>query len=302
MIILHYALGFPPYRSGGLTKFCMDLMMQQAREGHIVAIAWPGKIGFIDKRTSIQRRHNVSIGDVTVASYEIVNPLPISYDEGIADIHAFTEDIDPAPYAQLLRDINPDVIHVHTLMGLHRSFLEAAKAANIRLVFTAHDFFPICPKVTMFRNGSICESAHDCSDCNACNTTALSLKKIQILQSPIYRMFKDSLVVKRLRKSHRNAYLGSMTEEKTVESVNLPELYIGLRQHYGSLLQLMDIVHYNSSVTKEVYESFYDIPYSCVVNITHADIHDHRRRRSYEQGILRIRYLGNIGGAKGFFC
>ena len=33
MKILHYALGFPPYRSGGLTKMCIDLMVQQAKEG-----------------------------------------------------------------------------------------------------------------------------------------------------------------------------------------------------------------------------------------------------------------------------
>lgn len=50
MKILHYALGFPPYRSGGLTKFCVDLMVQQTREGHHVAMLWPGKIGLIIKR------------------------------------------------------------------------------------------------------------------------------------------------------------------------------------------------------------------------------------------------------------
>ena len=32
MKILHYSLGFPPYRSGGLTKFSMDLMREQIRE------------------------------------------------------------------------------------------------------------------------------------------------------------------------------------------------------------------------------------------------------------------------------
>ena len=44
MKILHYSLGFPPYRSGGLTKFCMDLMEQQIKDGHEVALLWPGAI------------------------------------------------------------------------------------------------------------------------------------------------------------------------------------------------------------------------------------------------------------------
>lgn len=28
---LHYSLGLPPYRSGGLTKYCTDLMVEQAK-------------------------------------------------------------------------------------------------------------------------------------------------------------------------------------------------------------------------------------------------------------------------------
>ena len=27
MRVLHYTLGFPPYRSGGLTKYALDLML-----------------------------------------------------------------------------------------------------------------------------------------------------------------------------------------------------------------------------------------------------------------------------------
>ena len=50
MRILHYSLGFPPYRSGGLTKFCLDLMIEQKNEGDEVALLWPGQMGFIDKK------------------------------------------------------------------------------------------------------------------------------------------------------------------------------------------------------------------------------------------------------------
>ena len=52
MRILHYALGFPPYRSGGLTKWCVDLMVQQAKEGHEVAMLWPGKMGIATKKAA----------------------------------------------------------------------------------------------------------------------------------------------------------------------------------------------------------------------------------------------------------
>ena len=44
MNILHYSLGFPPYRRGGMTKYCIDLMAEQLRVGHNVAMIWPGRI------------------------------------------------------------------------------------------------------------------------------------------------------------------------------------------------------------------------------------------------------------------
>ena len=42
MKILHYSLGLPPYRAGGLTKYCMDLMKVQQEAGHQVEMRWPG--------------------------------------------------------------------------------------------------------------------------------------------------------------------------------------------------------------------------------------------------------------------
>ena len=193
------------------------------------------------------------------------------------------------------------MIHVHTLMGLHKSFLLAAKDKNIRVVFTAHDFFPICPKVTMFRQGKICSSANECENCGVCNATALGLNKIKILQTPIYRKLKNSPIVKYLRKQHRDSYLSEATADDFAKSVGTAKDYKKLRDYYYSLLKLMDIIHYNSSVTKKVYESFFELSNSCIVTITHSDIKDNRRIRSYSDKYLRIRYLGPQSGAKGFW-
>jgi hypothetical protein len=44
MRIVHYSLGFPPYRTGGMTKYCLDIMEEQIKAGHDVAMLWPGKI------------------------------------------------------------------------------------------------------------------------------------------------------------------------------------------------------------------------------------------------------------------
>ena len=52
MVIMHYFLGFPPYRSGGLTRYCVDLMDIQRKKGDSVIALWPGEISFISKKNS----------------------------------------------------------------------------------------------------------------------------------------------------------------------------------------------------------------------------------------------------------
>ena len=41
------------------------------------------------------------------------------------------KNVESEAYRQLLDKFQPDVIHVHTLMGLHKSFLESAKEDKI---------------------------------------------------------------------------------------------------------------------------------------------------------------------------
>ncbi|MFR3431493.1 MAG: hypothetical protein ACLTTH_16060 [Holdemanella porci] len=175
--------------------------MSKKNEGDEVALLWPGQMGFIDKRIKIKKRSEYLASKQKIMSFELINPLPISFDEGIRNFDKFTLKGNKDAFFDFLISFQPDVIHLHTLMEYIKEFLEVAKSLNIKLVFTAHDFFPICPKVTLFRNGKICDSAGNCKKCASCNSTALSINKIKILQSPIYRILKDSILVKKDEKS-----------------------------------------------------------------------------------------------------
>lgn len=297
MKILHYALGFPPYRTGGSTKFCLDLLGQQKEDGHQVALIWPGRMGFFRRRVSIKAGEYCQI-----QSYEICGPLPVPYDEGISQCHLFTEDAGREAYKRLLEDLRPDVLHVHTFMGLHRSFLEIAKEMGVRCVFTAHDHFPICPKVTMVRHGQVCPSVGGYSDCGECNRGALSMARIKILQSVFYRNFKETAIVCRLRERHRDRYLSGDVSDKGDGVVGTAEDHKRLRRYYHSLLKKMDMIHYNSTVTRSVYERYFHLPHSVVIGISHKDIQDRRKRKEFSPDRLRLSYLGPQGEAKGFFC
>lgn len=305
MKILHYSLGFSPYRTGGLTKFCMDLMNQQCMDGHQTALLWPGQMKFFHHKVSIKDRGTV-LGDKQnrgVQSFEIINPLPVPYDEGISEFGAFEKNDGLEAYERLLEIYQPNVIHLHTLMGIHRSFLEAAQKRGIRLVFSVHDFFPVCPKVTMIRNGQVCSSAQSCSECGTCNATALSLYKIKLLQSPLYRVLKDTAIVRKLRTHHRGRYLSGALEKekKDTPAAGTAADYRKLRAYYASLLKFMDKIHYNSSVAKSVYEAFFQLSDSVTINISHESIMDHKKKKEFIPGRLRMTYLGQQTVAKGFF-
>ena len=58
---------------------------------------------------------------------------------------------------EYLRETNPDVIHAMHLQGLSASVLPALKEADVPLVFTAADFWTICPVIDLRRHdGALC--------------------------------------------------------------------------------------------------------------------------------------------------
>ena len=328
MRILHYALGFPPYRSGGLTKYCIDLMLAQKEAGHEVAMMWPGAFGFsghfVRLKTSKKFVRN-SERKILIDSFQVINPLPVPLDEGILEVRQFTKKCpNVKAYEKFLDDYHPDAIHIHTLMGLHREFVKIAKQKGIRIIFTTHDYFGICPKVTLFRQDKICNG--DCKKCGECNQGALSLNKIRILQSGLYRGVKDTTVVKKMRAAHRNEFFSEMnqneeyqvlmnqnngegkeSEEPVTEQFGTMILkaysnrYEKLRNYYISILKMVDMIHFNSSVTEHVYRKFIpDTIPGKVISISHGDIEDNRRIKEFQRDKLKITYLAPAKNFKGY--
>lgn len=300
MRILHYFLGFPPYRTGGLTKYSFDLMNTQAKQGHKVMALWPGKMELLSKRVKIKKSNNVN----DIENYELINPLPVSLDEGINSIDDYMKECKPDVYQSFLKGLKPDVIHVHTLMGLHQEFIKATKELHIRTVFTTHDYFGLCPKVTLYRYGRLCVNDHDCKDCIQCNINALSLNKIQIMQSPLYRGVKNSALVKQLRKKHRNNFFSNEEIPALPENYDISAMSAGyrkLRSYYIDMLKSIDLIHFNSTVAETVYNRYFTPKLSKVLTITHENIRDNRTKNRWKpNGKLRISCLAPAKPFKGF--
>ncbi|PHF06149.1 glycosyltransferase [Bacillus wiedmannii] len=303
MKILHISLGLPPYRTGGLTKYSVDLMHSQGQE-HQVFLLYPGKFTF-SKRTAIKK--NKPYGSISV--YELVNPLPIPLLNGINQPEHFMKEIDHKVYEEFLIELKPEVIHVHTLMGIHKEFFETAKKLDIKIVFTTHDYFGLCPKVNLMDSkGNICNDFDDGKSCIECNVNALSLPMVHVMQSYPYRYLKDSSIVKSLRKIKKNQTKNNTVAtrvEREIEEidVNLATYYIELRDYYLTIFKLIDYFHFNSSIAKEQFEKYLDVN-GKIVSISHQDISDYRQERKVKQRgneVVRLGYLGPIDTYKGFY-
>lgn len=297
MQILHYFLGFPPYRTGGLTKFAYDLMREQTIMGHRIMALWPGRMHLLNKHISIKKGKAIE----GIESYELVNPLPVPYDEGICEPEAFMQYGEDEVYFSFLNKVRPDIIHIHTMMGIHEAFFVAAKKLGIPTVFTTHDYYGLCNKVYMYTGSNVCNVPEDCARCAGCNNTGLSLKKIMILQSPLYRWLKDSFFVKRLRRSHRSSYYrecGTVTESVVGDDRLIQ--YRKLRDYYIRLFKSIDYYHFTSSVSEDIYRQCIPDIEGSVINITHNNIKDNRHYKEAAKDVLRLTYLAPTKPYKGF--
>lgn len=298
MRILHYTLGLPPYRSGGLTKYTNDLMKEQSHNGDDVYLLFPGHLKGKNHKTAI--KHYKVVNNIKV--YEIINPLPVPLLNGIKNPEKFMQSTDYNIYLKFLNSIKAEIINLHTLMGLHKEFLVAAKELNIPIVYTTHDYFGLCPKVNFIDSNSILCEERTPAKCANCNLRADSLKKIKILQSKEYRMIKNLGIIDRLKVLKSNNSTVSTQNNTVPESPNIESnSYELLLEYYREIFSLVDSFIFNSQIAKKIYSEFLegDIK-GDTVSITHKDIKDNRQTRSLLSNRLRLTYLGPDKPYKGY--
>lgn len=309
MKVLHYTVGLPTSWPGGLPKYSFDLMCEESKLGKNITLIYPGEYTLF-KKTKI-----VSDGlENGVKIYKIVNPQVMPFN-GIGQPHEFykacaNKDI----YANFIKNIKPDIIHIHTLIGLHKEFLELAKEYGIKIVFTTHDYFGLCPKINLldYKN-EICDDYEKGEKCVSCNSNSYSSKRIYITKSSIYKKLKSNKYCYNLFKKLQNIKFISLIKnnirQRPVSKIALnneidnykSKEYITLRNYYLDILRLVDYYHFNSNISKNEFKKYIDIEGE-VISISHNDIKDMRVKKTVEKSKeLRLTYLGPTEIYKGFY-
>lgn len=196
MRILHYSLGIFPNRTGGLNRYATDLMREQGKDND-VALLYPGKYRFWQCESLISSPKMIK----DIKCYQLVNALPQPLLFGIRKPHSFiNKPISKKSFEKFYDSFRPEVLHLHTLMGMSEEALKFFKERGVRIVYTSHDYFGICPKVNLINEkGELCEGpgAERCARCNAKAPSTIYLRlrnsEIAFILRDLIRWFKNTI-------------------------------------------------------------------------------------------------------------
>ena len=300
MNVIHYMIGFPPYRHGGASRYAIDLIKAQKEIGGMnVSILIPGdtfpsfrKYPWIKKRKPFDE----------IPVYSIENPIiePLLY--GIKDVSYIlngeksfsTNNLD-----NYFTKVRPHVLHLHTLMGIPKSFILYMKTKGVKIVMTSHDYFGLCPKVNFLDINENCCECYDGSFCAECNQNSRSKWFLKICNSDIFLRYKHLLPVRAVNVS-KNSISNSTVSRVKIASEK-KESYKILLSYYLDFFANIDAIHFNSSVTKRVFEHFINIPFNSeIIPITTSFIKDRRKEKRFCNRNVKLGFIGGIGLYKGF--
>lgn len=295
MKILQYTLGLPPYRRGGLPRYSTDLSVELAKTNEVY-LMYPGQINpYSNKIRLVEKKDKYPFQTI-----EMKNPLPVSLGLGVSEEKYYMQERNISALKKLITDIQPDIVHLHTLMGLPKEFLEYLKQQNIKTIYTTHDFYGLCPK--MLNNDpkeglKTSECSYDCLLCNV----GPSYKKIVIMQSHLYANLKDSKFVKSIRSKNKTS-LSVKKEDSTIFSLNQINERYKLRKYYLEMFKLIDMFHFNSSVSKQYFQKYFPDINGKIIPITHNGLEDQRKSENlHVNNTVRLGYIGPYDEKKGFY-
>lgn len=300
MKIIHYTLGLPPFRNGGLVNYSLDLAREQSKDNEVILL-YPGR-HTINQKVKIKCEKKDEIFRV----FSIMNPLPLSIMKGIKNPKDFMKKNEKDIFEDFLRKERPDIVHIHTLMGLPKEFIQVCNYLKIKTVFTTHDYFGICPKVNLVdENLENCLNYQEGEKCIICNRMSEQTSKLKKYNSYLYIKMRENkllnkykgffkIIFKRITPKTINKLISDNEKIKSIE-------YKGLRNYYLSILNLVDIFHFNSNISKKIYTQYLKELNGEIVFITHRNLVKdiNFKKEKNNTGIKIISFLGNENPIKG---
>ena len=186
-------------------------------------------------------------------------------------------------------------------MGMPRKLLTDAKKLGIYTIFLTHNYFPFCPKSSLFFNHSVCD-VNNKHNCTRCCEGAYSKLTLFLLHSHLYSKIKRSAFAYFLR----NKFFAKESIHNDKEAFQPRKKddyfkYEELQSFYLKYFDYIDLIICNSYISKDIYQQGLPNIKKKVIPLTHLSIRDNRHIRQFSKDVLTIGYLGPANEEKGFF-
>ena len=160
-------VGNDPNEIGGVANYTRPLALELAELGHevhyFVSGAWNREY---DLRFLPYLRHGLFREKIKTAT--LVNSPCFSVNYGTPDLD-IEERSTERLFERYLGELRPDVMHVHSRMGLPAGIFKVAKAQGIEVFSTIHVYGMLCQKRVMIdRSGEPCPGPADPAKCAWC--------------------------------------------------------------------------------------------------------------------------------------
>lgn len=297
MKIVEYTLGLPPFRRGGLPRYSKDLSIELSKRDEVYLL-YPGHLNPFSKKVGVKICKE---DQYPFHLIELENMLPISLGLGLdgKKLDKYCEPRDISELKKNIEQISPKVVHFHTFMGVPKEFLEYLHKKDIKIIFTTHDFYGLCPKM-LLKDPVRALSDPKCSDdCMLCRKGP-SYTKVLIMQSRLYKIFKEKKIVKMIRRRSKEQISFDSNNDKRslLEAKKRFKLY----HYYLEMYHFVDEFHFNSTVSSNYIKKFLPESAGKILPITHANLIDQRDSKILKKhDLLRIGYVGPYDHKKGFF-
>ena len=156
---LHITTHYPPAHLGGDARFVEYLSNELVTAGHEVHVFQnPSAFEFVRK----QRVGD--LGETTDAGVHRHLPSsPTSRMDILAALSLGNTASSRRMFENTVREVRPDVVHWHNTKGFFSTPLSSNSA---RMLFTAHDYYAVCPRYCLLRPGyRVCERPFLCQTC-----------------------------------------------------------------------------------------------------------------------------------------
>lgn len=308
MNIVHYLIGMPYKRKGGMMAYVESLIEAQSSDKRFqnISVMFPFAFSLNTKNSKIMNQKKIN----KINYVPILNPVNETLGEGILNPHdALINNSLSLAITKWVVENKITIIHFHTFFGLSTDVFDQLKTLKVRMIFSAHDFQPICPIITLYDGKGVCRDSASGTHCCTCNSNALSHKEIFFRNNIVASKLQEFQPIKSFLKLvfHyiRNTFNSQSINVSTIVNYesDLSGLFFERNNRFASILSdNIDLVVYNSFLTLEAFHQHgVKNSHEIVLPVSHSKINFNFSPFNFhfKSALIRFGFLGGLRNNKG---